>query len=103
MLPVSVSDILKLLEQIPIWKAVAGLPKRVAELERKVAALEAAAKGGAQRPTGRECPVCGAEMRVTAETPDPTFGVLGVKLHSLKCGECGTAAQRQFEPGKGYA
>ena len=39
MLPISVSDAIKLLDEIPIWRAVAGLPKRVA-LERKVQALE---------------------------------------------------------------
>jgi hypothetical protein len=39
MIPVSVSDILKLLDQIPIWKAVSGLPKRIAEIERRLEAL----------------------------------------------------------------
>jgi hypothetical protein len=31
---------IKLLEQIPIWKSLVGLPKRIAELEQRVAALE---------------------------------------------------------------
>ncbi len=52
MIPLSVSDAIKLLEEIPIWKAVAGLPKRVAELER-MAALETAASAVAAKPTGK--------------------------------------------------
>jgi hypothetical protein len=57
MIPLSVSDAIKLLDEIPIWKAVAGLPKRVAELERKVQALETAASAKAAAPTGKEWPV----------------------------------------------
>lgn len=38
-----VADIIKLLEKIPIWRTLTSLPRRLAELEQKVAALEAAA------------------------------------------------------------
>ncbi len=102
LVPISVSDILKILDQIPIWKAVANLPRRVAELETKVAALEAIAGRAPPALTGRECAICGTPMRVTSETPDPTFGALGVKTHHMECAECGATTDRQFEPGKGY-
>jgi hypothetical protein len=102
MIPISVSDVIKLVEQIPVWKAMAGLPKRIAELERKVAALETPASAKAAAPTGRECPICGATMKVVKETPHPEFGVFGTMLHQMVCGECGEQTTRNFEPGKGY-
>jgi hypothetical protein len=74
MIPISVSDVIKLLEEVPIWKAVVGLPKRIAELERKVEALETAAGAKAAPLTGKECPICGATMKVVKETPHHTFG-----------------------------
>ena len=102
MIPFSVSDAIKLLDEIPIWKAVTGLPKRVAELERKVQALETAASAKAAAPTGKECPICGATMKVVKETPDLHFAFAGVKTHQMVCGECGEQTTRTFEPGKGY-
>jgi hypothetical protein len=100
MIPFSVSDILKILEQIPIWKAVTGSPKRVAELERKVAQLEE--KSTSKAPLGRDCPICGATMKVLSEKPHPMFGFGGIKIHQMKCPECDNETQRSFEPGKGY-
>jgi hypothetical protein len=102
MIPISVSDVIKLLDEIPIWKAVAGLPKRIAELERKVAALETTASAKAAAPTGKECPICGAAMKVVKETGHPQFGFAGVKSHHMVCGECGGQTVRSYEPGKGY-
>jgi hypothetical protein len=60
---------------------VARLPKRVAELERKVAALETTASAKAAAPTGKECPICGATMKVGKETPHHEFGTFGVRVH----------------------
>lgn len=59
MIGVSVSDIIKLLEQVPGWKAVVGLPKRLAELEARVKALETGS--GAPKALGAtDCAKCGA-------------------------------------------
>lgn len=102
MIPLSVSDAIKLLDEIPIWKAVTGLPKRVAELERKVAALETVASAAAAKPTGKECPICGATMKVIKEIPDPHFAFAGMKVHQMQCNECGEQTTRTFEPGKGH-
>ncbi len=105
MIPVSVSDLLKILDQIPIWKAVAGLPKRLAELERRINDLESQlgqATAKARVPDARLCPICGATMRITQETGHPTFSFAGLKVHHMECPECGNAATRNFKPGKGY-
>jgi copper chaperone CopZ len=102
MIGLSVSDIIKLLEQVPGWKAVVALPRRLAELEARVKALER----GQARPKDalgpKDCPICGAVMSVVEETDDPNFGPMGVKIHRMHCDNCGQNAKRQFEPGKGY-
>jgi hypothetical protein len=103
MIGVSVSDIIKLLEQVPGWKAVVGLPKRLAELEARVKTLET---GNTARPVvarPKDCPICGAAMRVTAETEHGVFGMQGLKTHSMKCDGCGNTAERMYTPGKGYS
>jgi hypothetical protein len=99
---VSVSDILKILDQIPGWKAVAGLPKRVAELEARVKALEGAGAGKPAVPNPKECAMCGATMRVNREEPHVHFGDMGVKTHLMVCDDCGHQTELMFTPGKGY-
>ena len=98
MLPVSVTDILKILDQVPGWKAVMGLPKRVKELEERIAALE----GRPKAPAAEACPHCGAPMTVTASRPDPMFGTFGVQEQTLACSNagCGNIEHRQFDPNK---
>jgi hypothetical protein len=100
MIGVSVSDIIKLLEQVPGWKAVAGLPKRLAELEARVKALEESK--GAATPHPKDCPMCGARMSVLSEQPHPQFGPVGILIHKMKCDGCGNTALRDYSPGKGY-
>lgn len=73
-----------------------GLPKRVKELEERVAALEAKP---AAKPA-EACPLCDAPMKVTAVEDDPTFGVFGVKEHTLTCSSCGHVETRQIDPRK---
>lgn len=91
--PFSVSDMLKLLEAVPGWKALLALPRRVSELEARVAALE-----GKPVKKVATCPICGGAMKVTAVTPDPTFGVLGLQRHSLLCDGCQHSETRQIDP-----
>lgn len=99
---ISVSDILKLLEQVPIWRSLVTLPKRLAELEARVAALESGGTAGRTAPGPRDCPLCGAVMVVTEEKNDPTFGPLGGKIHVMRCDGCESTVERAFEPGRGY-
>lgn len=90
----SVSDILKLLDQVPVWKTLRALPRRVDDLERRLAALEAAPGTPAHV---LECAECGAPARVTAIKDHPTFGPLGVKLRTVSC-ENGHAHDYKWTP-----
>jgi C4-type Zn-finger protein len=79
-----------------------NLPKRVAELELKVAELQENATTKFATPTGRECPICGATMKVLSESAHPDFGFSSLTIHRMKCLECEHETSRSFEPGKGY-
>jgi hypothetical protein len=94
------SDIIKALEAVPGWKAVMGLPKRLAELEARVAALEK----GAQKPANgaAECPKCGGAMTFQGEHAHRAFGAAGVKSRTFHCDHCGLDAERNWSPAKGY-
>jgi hypothetical protein len=101
---ISVSDILKILDQIPVWKSLAGLPKRLADLEARVAAMEGRASAAPRRagPRADECPTCGGKLRVTLERRDPDFGPMGQKIHEMICDGCGTTTERHWSPQSGY-
>jgi hypothetical protein len=105
MIPVSVSDLLKILDQIPVWKSIATLPRRLAALEARIEALESA-KSSLPPPKvidpAKACPMCGTEMKVVAESDHPTFHFAGVKIHQMTCPDCNYGATRNFNPGKGY-
>ena len=77
------------------------LPKRLAELEARVAALE---KGGPARsgPRPTECPRCGATMTFQSEHPHPHFAFAGVKVHKLHCDGCGFETTKDWRQDKGY-
>jgi hypothetical protein len=95
MIPITVSDALKVLENIPIWKQLRELPKRLTALEQRIAVLEQE-----RVVSGKECPLCGAEMKVVAER-HPQFAFAGKKIHQMEC-SCGNQADRIFKPGRGY-
>ncbi|KZM48259.1 hypothetical protein [Labrenzia sp. OB1] len=95
----SASDILKVLDSVPLWKSLVTLPKRVAELEARLAALEKT-KADQTAPAANACPRCSAAMVFQNERPHPTFGRMGVKLHEFKCDGCGFTAERRYDPGK---
>lgn len=73
-----------------------GLPKRLKDLEERVAALEAKPA----KPVGEPCPLCDEPLKVTAVEDDPTFGVMGVTRHTLTCSGCGHVETRQVDPRK---
>lgn len=58
----SVSDILKLLDQIPIWRSLKALPERVEALEQRISHLEAELE---RRPPPELCPLCQGEMKLS--------------------------------------
>lgn len=94
-LPVTVSDMLKILERIPEWVGLKRMQARIDALEAKVAALEAA------RAKADACPACGSALAFVSERPDPTFGVFGQKERTLRCTSCGHTTTRQIDPAKG--
>jgi hypothetical protein len=105
MIPISVSDIIKILDQIPIWRNLAAFPKRLDSLEARLAALESAKPSLLTAPVidpAKACPMCGAEMKVVAENPHPQFDFAGVKVHQMTCPSCSHHTSRDFRPGKGY-
>lgn len=71
-------------------------PARLDELEKRVAALEARARGGAVD----ACPLCGGEMKATKVRDHPTFGRFGMKEHTLSCAGCSHTETRRVDPNK---
>ena len=103
----TVESLLKLLDQIPMWRALSSLPRRLTDLETRMALLEQQTERPSKRatptPAARSCPMCESTMRVIAEDAHPLLGNMGMKIHSMECPSCGEKVQRNFEPGKGYA
>jgi len=97
---ISVSDILKLLDKIPQWRALGELPGRMAELESRIAKLEAPATKPGRN--SDPCPMCGEPLKMTGEKKDPTFGRFGVMNRSFTCTGCDYATERQWNPKDGY-
>lgn len=75
----SVSDILKLLDQIPIWRSLKALPERVVALEQRVSKLEAELE---RRPPAEVCPLCHREMKLSAVE---THWSGDVEFHTYQC------------------
>lgn len=92
---ISVSDILKILDQVPVWRTVKELPKRVQALEEELAVLKEQMKSPTET-TGEPCPFCGKHaMRMEWSTPiGGAMGKLGVMRESWKCQECGRSREK---------
>ncbi len=91
---ISVSDILKILDKAPIWKTLTQMPKRIAELEERVAALEGQPK---QAQHLHICEICGKPAKVTNVKPHPTFDFAGRKVRTITCEE-GHAIDYDWKP-----
>jgi uncharacterized protein with PIN domain len=88
MFPITVSDLLKILDSIPVWKDLKALPGRLKSLEERVSALEH--KPIASAPKGKRCPFCGEEAFFLEKSErDPIMGDVGVMLRTYKCRSCG--------------
>lgn len=93
------SELNELLEKIPVWKQLVGLPARVRALEERLAALEG--KGG--RGNLPPCPLCASgSLKTTKVEKDPITGVFGGQRHTLTCTnqDCGHTESRQVDPAK---
>lgn len=89
----SLSDLVKLLEQVPVWKKMAAMPNEIEALKRRIELLERSAN---RVPQGDECPRChGLSFGLDRTEPDPTFRALGVQRHYYRCGSCGYENYKQ--------
>ena len=88
---ISVSDVLKLLEKIPVWGTLSKLPERVKLLEQKVASLEAAGPAPGRRP----CPACGQYM--TYESGGVIQQESGQAFRTYKIESCGKGEHGWFK------
>ena len=88
---ISVSDVLKLLEKIPVLGTLSKLPERVKLLEQKVASLEAAGPVPGRRP----CPACGQHM--TYESGGVVQEENGKAFRTYKCESCGKRERGWFK------
>ncbi len=87
---IGVKDVLAVLDKVSIWKVLQGLPDRVAELERRVAELEAKPKA-----KGNRCPSCGEfTFRIVKSEKDKIFGNLGGTNNTFECSECGHSEEK---------
>jgi predicted RNA-binding Zn-ribbon protein involved in translation (DUF1610 family) len=99
---ISVSDILKILDQVPIWKTVKELPKRVEALEKEHAALKAELdqlRSAPKQKPGETCPACGepAMRRTKSEPTKGTFAGMGLRDETWTCSECGEVDIREMQ------
>jgi hypothetical protein len=81
---ISISDMLALLDKIPIWKQLKELPQRVESLEKRIAELE-------NKPisTGDVCPKCkNKTFELISTRKHPVFGDAGVHERFYKCSKC---------------
>lgn len=89
----SISDLTKLLEQIPAWKRLISMPAEIEALRRRVELLE---KSAGRTPGADECPKChGLSYGLAESIPDPMFGAMGVQRHLYRCKSCGYETHKQ--------
>lgn len=76
---ISVDDVLKILDRIPIWKNLAALPAKVAALEKRVAELETYNNALAEQPATDFIEHKGALFRVMDD------GTIDDTVHCPRC------------------
>lgn len=104
MFPISVSDIFKILEKKPVWKMLTIFSRRVDALEEHATELCFQTKNPNEKQISNspECTLCGGEMQVVKESPHEYLGIIGYKIHFMKCSVCAYNTSRLYTPRKGY-
>ena len=77
---------------------IINLIKTVSDLERRVAVLEAKSEAPKWQVSADACPKCAGLMKLTDEKPHPTFGLVGLKVRTFACVDCGKAVERDYDP-----
>ncbi|MGS1060560.1 hypothetical protein [Burkholderia glumae] len=95
MFSISSGDLLKLLEQLPVWKQMVGMSKEIEALRKRVELLEQSQQ---QIPKADQCPKCnGLAFKLDRTIPHPTFGMMGKQLRVYVCGTCGHTENRRVD------
>ncbi len=83
---INVSDLLKILEKIPLWKQLKELPAKIEDFERRLSALE---KNLETDDSVKKCPKCGSKYFVLTDTkPNLHLGIVGVQDRQYTCEKC---------------
>lgn len=91
-----VADVLAALDRLRWWNDLKHAPPKIAELEKRIAALEKAAQPADTREV---CPFCRqGRFDLIDEMPDPMFGDVGVMRRTFVCSVCRKTTSRQREP-----
>lgn len=92
-LSISLGDLAKLMEQLPIYKQMISLKGEVEALRKRVELLEQSASA---TPKADQCPKCrGLSFGLDRTVADPTFGDLGVQRDYYRCQSCGYERSEQ--------
>jgi DNA-directed RNA polymerase subunit M/transcription elongation factor TFIIS len=90
---VSVSDLLTLLDKVPVWKRIKELPDRIVKLESRVSELE----GKLGKPLSKDaCPKCGERQFFVEHSR--TVGAVGLQERIYKCRACEFVEKRREKP-----
>ncbi|NQU27448.1 MAG: hypothetical protein HQ528_04095 [Candidatus Marinimicrobia bacterium] len=82
----TISDLLKLLDKIPVWKTLNELPSQIKSLENRLKKLEDKLTGK----SGTLCPKCGSiNYAIIKCYPDPNFSTFGKNRIKYECSDCG--------------
>lgn len=104
---IAVSDLFSALEQVPAWRKLIGLPKRVLALEQQIAALEAAlarvselSEAAPKQSKPPACPGCGMPLAVKAVTrfESAHLDALGFRTRVMTCTPCRHVEERLLVP-----
>lgn len=75
-----------LLDRIPIWKRLTGLPAELDELKKRVSVLEAKLSA----PRGAQCPMCSEPtLLMTGVDQARSRPQIGLYIDKMQCSSCG--------------
>ncbi len=90
-----IKDIVSLLDQIPIWKELKGLPKRIDELESKIANLEKQLDKPKKK--GIECKYCNGTNTEVTDIKPHQFMAEVMETRHFKCNECEKTFTKDYD------
>ena len=89
-------DAWEIIKEKTEWKETQSLVKKIPDMERRIAALEARLSGN---PSGYVCDHCGSiKLKRTGSRPNATFENLGVKDAIFICEDCGKESSFIIKP-----